>query len=158
MSGLEIVVALLIALGLVGIVVPVLPGDWLILGAVLVWASESGGSAWWWAGASAALLVIGGLVKYLVPGRILKASGVAASTMVLAGLLGFVGFFVVPVIGLPLGFVLGIYLTSWHRQGKEAAWPATVHAVKAVGQAILIELGFALLASMVWFYAVLVET
>jgi uncharacterized protein YqgC (DUF456 family) len=37
-SGLEFLVALAIAVGLVGIVVPVLPGSVLVLGAILVWA------------------------------------------------------------------------------------------------------------------------
>lgn len=157
-TGPEILIALVIAVGLIGIVVPVLPGDWLILAAVVVWAADTGGVAWAWAGASAGLLVIGGVVKYAVPGRRLKAAGIATSTMLLAGLLGIIGFFVVPVVGLPLGFVLGIYVMSWQRQGRDAAWPATIQALKAVGQAIAIELGFALLAAGVWAYAVLVAT
>ena len=38
MTGTELVVGLVILAGLVGIVVPVMPGSILILGAVLVWA------------------------------------------------------------------------------------------------------------------------
>ena len=37
MTGLEVLVALVIAVGLVGVIVPVLPGSLLVLGAVLVW-------------------------------------------------------------------------------------------------------------------------
>jgi uncharacterized protein len=60
--------------------------------------------------------------------------------LVLGGLVGIVGFFVVPVVGLPLGFVLGIYLAELQRVGRENAWPATKHALAAVGLALLIEL------------------
>ena len=40
-------------------------------------------------------------------------------------LLGVVGFFVVPVVGLFLGFVLGVYLAELRRVGAAAAWPST---------------------------------
>lgn len=151
MSGLEIVVAIVIAVGLVGIILPVLPGDWLILAAVLVWASETGGAtAWTWALIAVALLVIGAVVKYAVPGRRLKGQGVATSTLLVAAVLGVVGFFVIPVVGLPVGFVAGVYLMQWRAKGREHAWPATVAALKAVGLAIAIELAFAMLATGAW--------
>ena len=150
-SGLEIVIALVIAIGLVGIIIPVLPGAWLILIAVLVWASEMGGrTAWTIAGIAGALVVIGAVLQYAVPGKRLKQAGVATSTLLLAGVLGVVGFFVIPVVGLPLGFVAGIYLVSRHKHGAETAWPHTVQALKAVGLAIAIEFCFALLATITW--------
>lgn len=151
MTGLEILLAIVIAVGLVGIIVPVLPGDWLILIAVLVWATETGGrTAWVAALVAVGLLVVGAVIKYAVPGRRLKRDGVATSTLVLAGILGIVGFFVIPVIGLPIGFVAGVYLMQWRARGRDHAWPATVAALKAVGLAIAIEFTFALLATVVW--------
>ena len=42
MSATEILVAVLIAVGIAGIIVPVLPGTILVLGAILVWAIEVG--------------------------------------------------------------------------------------------------------------------
>ena len=68
MSGVELLVALAIAIGLVGILVPVLPGTVLVLAAVLVWAWDTGGaSAWVLFAAAAAILLAGTVVKYLVP-------------------------------------------------------------------------------------------
>ena len=58
----------------------------------------------------------------------LRSKGVPSSSLVVGGVLGVVGFFVVPVIGLPLGFVLGIYLAELQRVGRAQAWPATRHA------------------------------
>ena len=151
MTGLEILVAVVIAVGLVGVVVPVLPGTLLVGAAILVWATErASATAWLMCAVAVALLLAGAAVKYVVPGRRLQRAGVPASTLVIGGLLGLVGFFVVPVIGLPLGFVLGVYLAQWRRVGRHSAWPATVHAVKAVGLGILIELAFGTLAAATW--------
>jgi uncharacterized protein len=150
-SGLEVLVALAIAVGLVGILVPMLPGSLLVAAAIVVWAIDVASvTAWVVAAAGVALLAAGTVVKYLVPGRRLQRAGVPTSTLLAGGALGVVGFFVVPVVGLPLGFLLGVYLAQWHRVGQAAAWPATVHAVKAVGLGIVIELGFGILAAATW--------
>ena len=151
MSSVEVLVALAIAVGLVGILVPVLPGSILVLGAVLVWAWNVGGATAWAVFAVAAvILVAGGVVKYLVPNRRLKDAGVPASTQWIGAGVGIVGFFVVPVIGLFIGFVLGVYLAEYRRLGGAAAWPSTKHALRAVGLSILIELAAGVAATLVW--------
>lgn len=146
-----IVVAIAIAVGLAGIVVPVLPGSVLVLGAILVWALQVGtGGAWVVFGVAATFLVVGTIVKYAVPGRRLKATGVPSSTLLIGALIGVVGFFVIPVVGLLIGFVAGIYLAERVRVGAGQAWPSTKHALKAVGLSILIEMVAALLAAATW--------
>lgn len=151
MNLTELVVGLAILVGLAGIVVPVLPGSILILGAILVWATEDGsGTAWIVFAVAAALLVLGAVVKYTVPGRRLQATGVPNRSLVAGGLLGFVGFFVIPVVGLFVGFVLGVYAAERRRVGASAAWPSTKAALRAVGASILIELVAGLLAAGVW--------
>ena len=151
MTGVEVLVALAIAVGLVGVVVPVLPGSLLVLGAVLVWSWDIGSSTGWVVFAvAAAFTALGAVVKYVVPGRRLKDNGIPGSTLLLGGVLGVVGFFVIPVVGLLIGFVLGVYLAELRRVGSAAAWPATVHALKAVGLSILIELVASLLAASTW--------
>ncbi len=118
MSGVEVLVALAIAVGLVGILVPILPGSVLVLAAILVWAWEVGGTtAWAVFGVAAAVLVAGGVVKYLVPNRRLKDAGIPGSTQWVGAALGIVGFFVIPVVGLFIGFVLGVYLAEYRRVG-----------------------------------------
>jgi uncharacterized protein YqgC (DUF456 family) len=150
-TGTEILVAAAMVVGLAGIVVPVLPGSVLILVALLVWAGEQGSAtAWAVAAAGSLVLVVGGVVKYALPGRRLTASGVPRRTLVAGGLLGTVGFFVVPVVGLFLGFVLGVYLSEAQRLGGQQAWASTRAALKAVGVSILIELAAALVAVSCW--------
>lgn len=148
----EVVVGVVILVGLIGIIVPILPGVILIFGAIAVWAYLTGGTvAWTVFGIATVLLVISGVVKYTWPGRNMKAAGVSNRTLFVGALLGIVGFFVIPVVGLFVGFVLGVYLSELQRLGGgEQARQSTGHALKGVGLSILIELFGALLATGVW--------
>ncbi|MFI6171483.1 DUF456 domain-containing protein [Nocardia sp. NPDC051052] len=148
----EVVVGLVIVVGLLGIIVPILPGVILIFGAIAVWAFMTGGAtAWTVFAVSTALLVLSGVIKYTWPGRKMKDAGVANRSLVLGAVLGIVGFFVIPVVGLFVGFVLGVYLCELQRlRIGQQAWQSTVHALKGVGLSMLIELLGALLATGVW--------
>lgn len=151
MSEVEVLVALAIAVGLVGVIVPVLPGSLLVLGAILLWAWDLGtGTGWVVFAVATTFIALGSVVKYVVPGRRLMDNDIATSTLLLGGVLGIVGFFVIPVVGLLVGFVLGIYLAELSRVGAQRAWPATVHALKAVGLSIVIELVATLCAAVTW--------
>ena len=100
----------------------------------------------------AALLVlaVGTVVKYAVPHRRIRDAGVPRSTLVAGAVLGVVGFFVVPVVGLFVGFVGGVYGAEALRLGPAQARPATWTALKAVGLSVLIELSAALFAASAW--------
>jgi uncharacterized protein YqgC (DUF456 family) len=151
-TGFELLIGLAVVVGVVGVVVPVLPGTLLILGGVLAWAVASGtAEAWTFFALAAVLLVSGAVVKYALPGRSLKAAGVPSRTLVVGGLLGLVGFFVIPVVGLFVGFVLGVYLAEVQRLGRDQAGPSTRHALKAAGLSVLIELVTAVLAAVTYF-------
>jgi uncharacterized protein YqgC (DUF456 family) len=150
-------VGLAILVGLVGIVLPVLPGSAIIAAAVLVWALDTGGAAWAVLAAVVVLLAIGWSATYVVPGRTVAASGVPRSTLVLAGLAGLVGFFVVPVVGLVLFFAGALYLLELRRlQDSRAAWASSWLAIRMTALGMLLELGFALLAAATWLVAELV--
>ncbi|MBZ5741203.1 DUF456 domain-containing protein [Nocardioides mangrovi] len=151
MTATTLVAALLVAVGLVGILVPILPGSVLVVAGVLVWAWATGGAtAWTVFAAATALVVAGAVVKYVVPGRRLQVAGIPATTQWAGVAVGVVGFFVVPVVGLFLGFVLGVWLAEAARLGAREAWPSTLHSLRAVGLSILIELAAALVATLVW--------
>jgi uncharacterized protein YqgC (DUF456 family) len=149
--AVTVVAALLVVVGLLGIVVPVMPGLSLVVGGVALWAvARNDAVGWTVLGVAAALAVAGSIVKYLLPGRRMRDAGVPGRTLVTGGVLGIVGFFVVPVVGLFLGFVLGTYLAELGRVGRARAWPSARHALKAVGWSILIELAAGLTATAVW--------
>ncbi|WP_395659129.1 DUF456 domain-containing protein [Nocardioides sp.] len=157
MTAADLIAALVIAVGLLGILVPILPGSILVVAAILGWAvAEGGATAWTVFAVATALVVAGTVVKYVVPGRRLEVAGIPATTQWVGVGVGVVGFFVVPVVGLFLGFVLGIYLAELARVGSAQAWPSTVHSLRAVGLSIVIELVAALAATWVWVYGVVV--
>jgi uncharacterized protein YqgC (DUF456 family) len=155
-SGGLALVGLGIVVGLVGIVVPILPGLLLIWGSVTVWAVvEQGTTAWIVLGVATVVAATSQILKYVVPGRRLRDAGVPTRGILAGTVLGIVGFFVVPVVGLFLGFVAGIYLIERLRlHNHRSAWQSTVHALKAVGLAILIELLAGLLIATTWLVAV----
>jgi uncharacterized protein YqgC (DUF456 family) len=156
MSPVEFLVALAILVGLIGIVVPILPGGLLILAAILGWALHvGGGTAWVVFGVAAVFLLVGTVVKYAVPGKRLKDAGIPASSQWAGAAAGIVGFFVIPVLGLFVGFVAGVYVAEHRRLGRERAWPSTMAALRAVGLSILIELLAAVLATATWVVGVL---
>jgi hypothetical protein len=152
-----VLVGLAIAVGIAGVVVPVLPGALLVWAAILVWAiAESSATAW---GVFAlATGATGGaqVVKYVWPGRRLRDAGVPRRSMAAGVVLAIVGFFLVPVAGLFLGFPLGVYLEERRRlRAHAAAWASTTHALRAVGLSIAIELAATLVAATAWLVAVL---
>ena len=158
MTLVEVLCALAIVVGLLGIVVPVLPGVFIIAAAMVVWAYDIGtGLAWGIAWSALVVLAVGFVIKYLVPHRRLKDAGVPRRTIVIGAVLGIVGFFVIPVIGLFIGFIGGVWLAESGRLGRSQAWPSTKAALKATGLSILIELASGLLAA-VWFIGGVIAT
>ena len=156
MTLTDVLVGLALLIGLAGIIVPVLPGTLLMLAALLVWALSVGTSAGWVVVSIAgSFLAVGTLVKYVVPGRRMQAAGVPSSTLWIGAGLGIVGFFVIPVVGLLVGFVAGVYLAEHRRVGAAGAWPSTKAALTAVGLGILIELAAGVLATGTWVVGVI---
>jgi uncharacterized protein len=156
MTGVEVLVGLAIAVGLVGVVLPVVPGALLVWASIVAWAIDVGTPAGWAVVAAATAVIAGGqVVKYTIPGKQLKARGVPHRSLVIGGLVAIVGFFVVPVVGLFIGFVVGTYASELQRVGARMAWPSTTVALRAVGVSMLIELASVLLATVAWIIGVL---
>jgi uncharacterized protein len=155
-TGLVLVGVAILA-GLVGVLLPMLPGLLLCWGAVLVWALvERTAVAWTVLAVATLLFATSQVVKYLVPGRRLRSAGVPWGSMAAGGVLAAVGFFVIPVVGAVAGFVGGVYGAERLRlHTHAAAWPSTVRALRAVGLSVLIELVAGLLIGTVWLAAVL---
>jgi uncharacterized protein YqgC (DUF456 family) len=151
-TGGIVLVALAIAVGLVGIVVPLLPGALLVFGAIAVWAVvENDVTGWVTLGVAAALLAVATVIKYLWPMRRIREADVSTWSLVAGAVLGIIGFFVIPVLGLVIGFVLGIYLAELaNRRDQRVAWTSTKHALKGVALSVGVELAGAILATVAW--------
>lgn len=158
MNGVEtLLVAVVIAVGLVGILVPLIPGSILIFGAIAVWAYVEGTTvAWVTLGVATLVLAAALLVKYLWPMKRMRRADVRTFSLFIGAVLGVVGFFVIPVVGLVVGFVLGVFLAELTLRGNSRlAWASTVHAIKGVALSVGVELAGALVATMVWVVGVL---
>ena len=146
----ELLVLIVCIIGIVGTIVPILPGDILVGAAVLVWALAERTPLSWVAFAGVlVVLAVGHLLTWLIPGRRMRAAG----TLVLAlgGVVGIAGFFLVPVVGLPLGFVLGVFAAELLRvRSTSAAWTATKEALKGTGLSVLIGFTTAVLGTALW--------
>lgn len=155
-AGLFLIGAVIVV-GLIGILVPSVPGALLVVAAILIWASEEATAASWVVfGIAAVAVAVSQVVKYTLPTRRMQDAGVPRSTLLVGAALGIVGFFVIPVIGLFLGFVLGVYAAERRRLAdRRSANVATRSALRAVGLSVLIELAGALTAAATWLIGVL---
>ncbi|MBY8871009.1 DUF456 domain-containing protein [Micromonospora sp. PLK6-60] len=154
----SLVAGLAILAGLAGVVVPGLPALPLCWAGVLVWALLTDAGPGRWAVLAAATVVAAGatVIKYVWPGRNLRNAGVPTSTLLAGALLGLVGFFVIPVIGLVIGFVAGVWGAERLRLGSnQLAWPATRQALGAAGLSILVEFTAGVVIGTIWVFGLL---
>lgn len=159
MSALgEVIVGIAVIIGVVGAATQLYPGPLIVGPAVFIWGAVTGGPAGWTVAVVAVLSVaIATVAKYLVAGGHLQRAGVPGHAMLVGGVVGIVGMFVVPVVGLPLGFVLGIYLAEYARlRTRSGAWEASKAAIRATGSTILIELAGVTVAVGAWVVGLLV--
>jgi len=147
-----IICALTILVGVTGTIVPVLPGSLLIGSSVLVWALVVGQPVGWVTfGIAAAFVAAGMLSSAVLTGRAMKERAIPGRSVVAGLVLGIAGFFVVPVVGLLLGFAVGLFLSEFQRQrALKPAVSSSLAALKATGLGMLAEFGFASLAAGTW--------
>ncbi|MEV4532432.1 DUF456 domain-containing protein [Asanoa sp. NPDC049518] len=159
-TNITILCGVAMVIGVFGVVIPFLPGLLLTWASATAWAIfvGEGATRWGLLALVTVIAILGIVVKYAWPGRNLKRSGVPNKTLLLGGVLAIVGFFVIPVVGLVIGFVAGVWLAELARLGDtKQAWPSTKHAIKAAGLAMLVELGAALAIAIIWVAAVVVS-
>jgi uncharacterized protein len=140
-------------IGLVGVVVPFVPGVIIVGAAAIVSTFVFGITASGWLFvATVALITLGGAGASLaLPARRGLRGDAARSSLGLAATLAVVGFFVIPVVGLPVGALVGLYLGEHQRHGdRQRAWASTREVLKAYGLGVLVEFGAALLVIVLW--------
>ncbi|MBB5830298.1 DUF456 domain-containing protein [Brachybacterium aquaticum] len=145
--------------GLTGIIVPVLPGTITIVIATLIWAIVLGGAPAWIAFALVLVFsAIGMATSYVLTGRRLHAAEVPMRPIYIAIACAIVGFFVIPFLGLPIGFLVGLYVAeSLRLKDWKKGLDNTIIALKALGLGILIEFGMAMLSSITFAVAIIVH-
>ena len=141
------------AVGAVGTVVPLVPGLALVWAAALVYGLAEGfdGVGAVAFGVITALAVAGTLAGWVVPARVAGRAGAARASIVVGVVAAVVGFFVIPVVGVAVGGVAGVYAGELFRTGdRGAAWRATRATLTGFGAAALVQLAVALAMAAVW--------
>ena len=135
-----------------GTIFPILPGSILVIIGLLIWAIVIGGPVGWTVFGIGLLLSGSGMAaSALLTGKRLKQREIPNRSILTGAVVGIVGAFVIPVVGLLLGFVLGLYASEWYRlRDPKQAWDASVVAMKSVGLGMLIEFACAGTAIAVW--------
>ncbi|MEU1271427.1 DUF456 domain-containing protein [Streptomyces sp. NPDC005799] len=152
-----LLVGLVLLLGLCGVLVPGVPGSWLVWAAILWWALKDPRPVAWWVlvGATGALLLCQG-VRWALPPRRLRASGATPRMAVYAGTGALLGFILLPVLGAIPGFMAGVYLAERLRLGRHGeAMAALRRAMRSGGFSVLTELFTCLLIMGAWLGAVI---
>lgn len=152
-----VAVGLVMLLGLVGVLVPGVPGQAIVWAAVLWWAlTDITQAAWVVLIGATALLLLNQAVQPLLRPRRPREGGAPRRTLTLGGIAGIVGFFVVPVVGGILGYVGAIYGAERLRLGSGGAARTSLRSVmRATGYSVLVELFACLLVAGAWLGAVL---
>lgn len=151
--------ALLLIVGVMGTIFPILPGSLLTIGTLLVWAWVLGSTASWTAGLiGIALAVVGMSASAILTGRKMRRERIPRGPIIVGIVAGVVGMFIVPVVGLFLGFALGLLLAEYaRRKDLSAAWRSSVEAMKSMGFGMLIECACASLATFAFVVGAIVH-
>ncbi len=141
------------AVGLVGVLVPVLPGLMLIWSVALIYGLIVGfGTAGLSAMVVLSLIVVLSVVKSVVlPRRAAAGAGASGWSQFGAVAGGVVGFFLIPVIGVILGALAGMVATEYSLKGNwDDAWTATKATAKGFGISALIDLVLGMVMITAW--------
>lgn len=151
--GWTIVAAIIMVVGLCGVVIPILPGLALIWGTALVYGFVvgfgTGGIAVMVA--LTALLAVSIIKSVVVPRRAAQEAG-ASGWSQFGGLVGaIIGFFLIPVVGVIVGALVGVLLVEVSLKGHWGeAWTATVATAKGFGISALIDVVLGLIMIGTW--------
>lgn len=152
-SVVTVLCGLAILVGVAGTIIPVLPGSILIGLSLLAWAIWGGaGTAGWVVFGIGMVFVLAGIAAGAVlTGRKLKQHSIPSRSVVIGLVAGVAGMFIIPVVGLFVGFAAGLLLSEFLRtRNLGTATTSSWAALKATGLGMLAEFGLACLAASTW--------
>jgi uncharacterized protein YqgC (DUF456 family) len=136
-----------VAVGVVGTLLPFLPGLWLVAFAMVAYGLATGFGPVGIVALTVALaaLIAGTYLGIRIPQRAAAGEGLRPVDQI-AGLgAAILGFFVIPVVGLPIGFVVGVWLVRWARvRSAAAAWRSARRTLAATIKGSLAQFASAL--------------
>lgn len=148
-----VVVGVVIAVGIVGTIAPVVPGLWLIWAACLAYGLITGFGTVGMIAIGVVTVIAAGATAagFVLPQRGAAGAGVSPLGQVLALILAVVGFFVVPVVGTPIGFAVGILIAALVQSKRLGpAWRMTQSTLTSMLLASGVQLAGGLAMALVW--------
>lgn len=148
-------VIFLMLLGLLGIIIPILPGIFLIWAgvAVYVWQTGFGEISLPLFLFMSALVLFAGLSDLWLPYFGAQRTGAAKRSYLLSTLGAIIGSFLLPILGTIIGFVLGLFIGEyWKHQNTGTAVKVSWGGLKGWGIATLIQLiaGLVIILLFAW--------
>ncbi len=143
--------AIAIVIGIAGTLLPFVPGIGLVWIAIVIYAVVDG-----FGGDALGVLIIvtviglvGIYAGFRMPQRAASDGGLDWRAQLVAAAFAVGGFFLIPVVGAPLGFVLGVYLMM-QLANRTHALQATVATIKALLIASGIQFAAATIMGLIW--------
>jgi uncharacterized protein len=151
--NVDVAVGVLMVIGLVGTVLPFVPGLPLIVVAAFIWVIADGADrGQWLVFTVVAAVAVGALIaSSVIPAR--RASKAGANGWVLAlGAVGLlIGAIVIPVVGALVGWPLGVFVGEWlHTGDPGVAWKTTRETIVGLGISTAIQLVAGVICVGVW--------
>ena len=148
-------IMVLMAVGLFGVIIPIMPGVFLIWLGVFLYVWQTGFEI-----ISlplflfiSVLVLIAGTSDMWLPYFGAQRKGAAKRSYVFATIGALVGSFIVPIIGTIIGYVLGMFLGEYHKHGdKDTAVSVSWGGLKGWGIATVFQLiaGVFVIGLFVW--------
>ncbi|OPZ42271.1 MAG: hypothetical protein BWY94_02175 [Actinobacteria bacterium ADurb.BinA094] len=156
---ITVLAGLLLVVAAVGVVYPVLPGSPIAIITLVAWAAVVGSWSAWAAGVAGALICVAGWsASAVLTGRKLKEFDVPRWSILIALVAGIAGMFLIPVVGIFVGFAVGLLVSEWIRHGEaRTAFHHSLETLKAMGTGMLVEFLLLCVAAAVWSAGVLVH-
>lgn len=153
--GLAVVMLLL---GLIGAVLPIVPGSVLMLLTVWGYAYLDGFQAPgpWLVALLSIILLVGGSAEWWLPYFGVRSEGGSLRATLYGLIGGFVGLFFGFLFGSLLGYAIGVLLGAYQTERDwQRAWRSVLNGLKWQGAAALVELGGGLIVFFLFIWAAL---
>jgi len=150
-----------VLLGVIGVLVPIVPGTLLIWLTIVVYAIVeriNGFAAVDWVTFTAITLIalVTGLAEFWLPLLGAKVRGSSRRAILFGVVGGIIGTIALPLLGTIVGYALGVLLGEYHKlRDWDRALRASLNAVASWGVATAMQLGGALLILFIFIWQVL---
>lgn len=149
---------LVMLVGVIGTVLPALPGIELIWLTAVAYGLVSwwtfGTTTWWsvvWMVAITLLLIVGEVLSYGAEVLTARKTGASWQAILASVVLGLIGTFIFPILGTLIGAILGVFLVEWvRRKNWQEAIKAATGTLMGFGISVGVQFVFGLLMIGFW--------